>query len=130
MRLLSDIRGLFQTHKPPVDRMPSTILVRILNSDFRESGWYRYRNGRDPLDEGDVADLLAGFDIVPKTVRLNEAHRGVFRDSKDVVKGYCFKWFDSAIVRYLKPLEVETPEPADGQIGLPSMGKDPRTGAL
>jgi hypothetical protein len=119
VRLLNDIRTLFNSHTPKVDRAPSTALVGTLNSDYRESGWYRFHNGREPLDEGDVADLLAGFGIGSKAVRLNSTHRAIFKSGKEVVKGYCLKWFDDAFDRYLKPLEAEEPEPAEGQMDLP-----------
>ena len=119
MKLLSDIRNVFASYaarKKPIDGIPSTMLVGILNSDqYRESGWYRYRNNRDPLDEGDLAELLSGFEIEPKAIRLNKDHKAILESQKDVVKGYRLEWFKEKFARYLKPLVIEVPEEVSGQ---------------
>jgi Protein of unknown function (DUF3631) len=98
-----------------IDAIPSTKLCSNLEA-IRESGWYRYRNNRDPIDEGDVADLLGAFDIRPKTVRLNDHHKRRMVTESDTAKGYRLAWFATAFRKYLKPLEKDEAEPLAEQI--------------
>jgi hypothetical protein len=61
--LLRDIRNILFTRK--IDRITSAVLVQDLLLQ-RESGWTRYHNNREPMDERDLAELLWVYRIEPK----------------------------------------------------------------
>ena len=84
VRLLKDIRNIFHTRQ--TDRIPSRVLVRDLERQ-RESTWYRYHNERNPLDESDLAELLATFEWESKNASLNGGQQKFF-SSKRVAKCY------------------------------------------
>jgi hypothetical protein len=110
-KLLRDLRNIF--YKRGVDRIPSTILLADLLRQT-ESGWYRYRNNRDPLDVGNLADLMNDFNIGPKPIHLGKEIQGKLFDkvkNEEGVKskGYTTDQLNPLFDKYLlgsrKPLK-------------------------
>jgi hypothetical protein len=108
-KLLRDLRNIFHSRK--VDRLPSAVLLADLLKQT-ESGWYRYHNHRDPLDVGDLADLLRDYDVGPKAFFIGEqVQLQLFKkhDKRKRFKGYTLKQFAPLFSKYLKgvPEKVE-----------------------
>jgi len=91
--LLRDIRGIFDERG--VDRLPSKTIVDHLNhaDDAMWSEWRGIGGNQQPrkLSQGEVAQLLAPFQIRPKTIRLLSVASG-----KPTVKGYYRTQFEAA----------------------------------
>jgi hypothetical protein len=118
LRLLRDIRNIFHTRR--VQGIPSVRLVADLNSQ-RESGWYRYRNGREPLDERALSDLLGDYDIGPKAFSLSDEDQLALFPKNDGKrtkrKGYRLDWFKEYFDRLLANEPAEEVE-VSGDSGM------------
>lgn len=117
-RLLRDIRNVFHS-RPKLDRLPTSVLVADLLLQ-KESGWYRYHHNREPLDERDLARLLADYGIKPKAIYLNSDLQsdlfGKTGDDRIQLRGYERRWFTEAVERFLAeeyPEEVEVSPKGD-----------------
>jgi len=91
--LLGAIRGIFDGRR--VDRLPSKTIVDDL-TDADDAMWSEWRGiggNQQPrkLSQGEVAKLLAPFQIRPKTIRLLSVASG-----KPTVKGYSRSQFEAA----------------------------------
>jgi hypothetical protein len=87
VQLLSDIRALFA--RLHTDRIPSAALVHEL-SRLEGQPWAQYE-GRRAISTHQVAHLLRGFDIRPRTVRFGTS----------TAKGYDVADFQDAFERFL-----------------------------
>jgi hypothetical protein len=85
--LLADIGAIFAERG--VDRLPSAELVEALIA-IEGRPWAEWRAGK-PISANGVARLLARFDIIPETIRVNDR----------TPKGYQRARFDDAFRRYL-----------------------------
>jgi hypothetical protein len=87
VQLLSDIRALFA--KLRADRLPSAAMVHEL-ARLEGQPWAQYE-GRRAISTHQVAHLLRGFDIRPRTVRFGTS----------TAKGYDLADFQDAFERFL-----------------------------
>jgi hypothetical protein len=84
------VQSIFETKQ--VIKLRSAELLEALNAD-PEMAWPTYNRGQ-PLSVRQLAKLLAGYDIKPRTVRL---------DKHKTYKGYYRDDFADAFARYLTP---------------------------
>jgi hypothetical protein len=84
------VQAIFESKK--VSKLRSVELLEALHPD-PELAWVTYNRGQ-PLTVRQLAKLLAGYGIKPRTVRLDK-HR--------TYKGYYAADFDDAFSRYLTP---------------------------
>jgi hypothetical protein len=87
MVMLADIREVFAEAK--ADKLTSSALVAAL-IDMEGHPWAEYQ-GRSPLTTHQLARLLRGFEIGPRTIRLGAV----------TAKGYELESFADAFARYL-----------------------------
>ncbi len=112
-KLLRDIRNIFYTRQ--VDQLPTELLLKDLNKQ-EESGWYRYHHKREPLDAGDLANLLKDFNIRPRPSKLSKELQqrlfGEVRNKKIALRGYALEQFQTLFQKYLdgEPEQVELAE--------------------
>jgi hypothetical protein len=108
VRLLADIRGLFEGKDAPLkgrEAVESGELVDFLVK-IETAPWAESNRGR-PLTMNGLARLLKGFEIEPGSDR-GPIKPGQFRDG-DKKRGYCREWFKDAFDRYLPPLRGSQP---------------------
>ena len=99
--LLRDLRTLFDERE--TDRLPSEDIVKALTR-MEDRAWPEYRRGK-PITPRQLATLLKGFGIEPRTLRLDD----------DVRKGYDLADFQDAFARY-------TPQPSVTALQSPIHG--------
>ena len=85
--LLRDLRELFDECE--TDRLPSEDIVKALTG-MEDRPWPEYRRGK-PITQRQLATLLKGFGIEPRTLRLDDGRR---------CKGYLGEDFADAFSRY------------------------------
>ena len=115
MRLLADIRGIFQDRE--VDRIPSIELAAAL-AKIETSPWGEWGKTGKPLSAAKLARLLGRFRIVPHSVRVDDR----------TPKGYTLEDFQDAFERYLpstdapsspsSPIQCATTQQANTDAGL------------
>ncbi len=98
VRLLADVRAIFDARNLPEDRLPSAALCSTL-TNIESGPWADYSHGH-PITPNQLARLLRPFGVVP----------GTKRDGADTFKGYERADFAEAWNRYLDP--VTPPEGA------------------
>ena len=104
--LLADIRQAFESKQ--VDKIRTTDLIDALTADD-EQGWATYNWGK-PITPRQLAKLLAGYGIRPKTVRFGP----------HTPKGYERSQFADAFARYLPEVAQrrnDGPEASAGEAG-------------
>ena len=104
--LLADIRQAFESKQ--VEKIRTTELIDALAADD-EQGWATYNRGK-PITPRQLAKLLAGYGIRPKTVRFGS----------HTPKGYERSQFADAFARYLTEVAQrrnDGPEASAGEVG-------------
>ena len=104
--LLADIRQAFESKQ--VEKIRTTDLIDALTADD-EQGWATYNWGK-PITPRQLAKLLAGYGIRPKTVRFGP----------HTPKGYERSQFTDAFARYLPEVAQrrnDGPEASAGEAG-------------
>lgn len=92
--LLSDIRDVFASKK--VERLSSADLIEALAA-MEDRPWGEYNRaqyGYKQVSPRQLSQLLKGFGIAPKDIRIGE---------RGGVKGYMLEQFEDAFSRYLTP---------------------------
>ncbi len=89
--LLTDVQAIFEAKKVLKLRSAELLAELIANA---EMGWSGYNRGSHPLTVRQLAKLLSGYGIKPRTVRLSptKTYKGYYRDD-----------FADAFDRYLSP---------------------------
>jgi putative DNA primase/helicase len=104
--LLADIRQAFESKQ--VEKIRTTELIDALAADD-EQGWATYNRGK-PITPRQLARLLEGYGIRPKTVRFGP----------HTPKGYDRSQFADAFARYLPEVAQrrnDGPEASAGEVG-------------
>lgn len=110
--LLEDIQEVFEAKK--VSKISSADLIEALTSDS-DRAWACYNRGR-PLTPRQLATMLGGYGIKPKTVRLS---------AFDTPKGYDRAQFADAFSRYLTQQHHDDPEALQGMGSDVAAGRQP-----
>jgi len=93
--LLGDIREIFETFK--TDKIfTETLIVQLCKDPEKKWSTYDFKNHEKELKPRQLANLLSGYGIKSKDVRIGE-----------VKKGYELDQFTDAFSRYLYPLPPE-----------------------
>jgi len=103
IQLLADLRTLFSERH--TDRLSSADICEALGT-MEDQPWPEWKRGK-PITTRQLAKLLAGFDVSPKTIRI-----GI-----ETPKGYTLEDLIDPFSRYLPFQSATTPQPALG-VGL------------
>ncbi len=128
--LLTDVRAIFETKKMFKLRSAELLAELIANA---EMGWATYNRGSHPLSVRQLAKLLSGYGIRPKTVRLGptKTYKGYYRDDfADSFSRYLSPESDPDL-RHIAPEGMPALEVAvsDGNAGIRHVADDPDLGA-
>jgi|GEM_PF-268407 len=96
VELLWAIKAAFDARAEPPknkDRIKSADLIDVLVADAT-APWATYNKGK-PISERQIARLLKNYEIVPKTIRLDD---GAAKST--TAKGYLREWFADAFARF------------------------------
>jgi len=95
IQLLVDLQDLFTARD--TDNISSEDICKTLG-EMEEKPWSEWRRGK-PITTRQLAKLLAGFKISPKTIRIG----------KETAKGYTLEQLADAFSRYPSPSSPNTP---------------------
>jgi Protein of unknown function (DUF3631) len=101
VELLRAIKGVFDARakaQQDKDRVASADLINELVADAT-APWATYNKGK-PVSQRQVAGLLKGYGIKPKTIRL---------DGGGTAKGYLLEWFTDVFSRFCTPSPADPP---------------------
>ena len=105
VRLLRDIRNIFHTRQ--TDQITSERLVADLNLQHA-SGWSRYHNGREPLDQRGLGQLLDSYDLSTTPLWVQQELPNA--TSRKQQRGYKLEQFADLFERFLPGEEPEMVE--------------------
>jgi putative DNA primase/helicase len=100
--LLADIHDVFEAKR--VDKIKSAELALALVA-IEGHPWAEYGKSGKPLSANNLARMLAGDHVIPKTVRFGAG-------PEDTAKGYELDQFADAFARYLPPPQNPTVTPS------------------
>ena len=111
--LLRDLRELFEERE--TDRLPSEDIVKAL-SRMEDRPWPEFRRGK-PITQRQLATLLKGFRVEPRTTRFDDGRR---------CKGYLGEDFVDAFSRYTPVRSVTACQSTNNRClsGSPSVTDD------
>lgn len=114
VRLLSDIRSILAANGS--DRIFSATLSDQLSA-IEESPWSEWGRWGRPITPVQIARLLAGFGVRPKTIRIGD----------QTAKGYDLEALNDAFARYLPPSDPSHVTKPEAPEGIPPPGGIPAT---
>lgn len=93
IRLLADIQRVFEAEQ--TDRMASAVLAEQL-AKIEDAPWAEWGRKEKPITPAQLARLLAGFGVRPRTIRTSP---------NETLKGYDLEALADALARYLPPTD-------------------------